>query len=80
MTAIAGGTFSANDIADDSIVTVPTGVTSYFLNSPSGVGGTVSGPGGIKSISRNSSITYTWTIPMNSTGAEVDYKITVRQF
>ena len=80
VTAIAGGTFSANDIADDSIVTVPTGVTSYFLNSPSGVGGTVSGPGGIMSISRNSSVTYTWTIAMNSAGAEVDYKITVRQF
>ena len=80
VTAIAGGTFSANDIADDSIVTVPTGVTSYFLNSPSGVGGTVSGPGGIMSISRNSSVIYTWTIAMNSSGAEVDYKITVRQF
>ena len=80
VTAIAGGTFSANDIADDSTVTVPTGVTSYFLNSPSGVGGTVSGPGGIRSISPNSSVTYTWTIAMNSAGPEVDYKITVRQF
>ena len=78
--AVAGGTFTANNITDDSTVTVPTGVTSYFLNSPSGEGGAVSGPGGIKSISSNSSVTYTWTIPMNSLGAEVDYKITVRQF
>ena len=44
------------------LVIVPTGVTSYFLNSPSGEGGTISGPGGIMSISRNSSVTYTWTI------------------
>ena len=77
---VAGGTFSATNIADDATVTVTSGVTSYLLISPNGEGGMVMGPGGIRSISRNSSITYTWTIPMNSLGAEVDYKITVRQF
>ena len=80
--AVAGtGTVTnGTNIADDATVTVPTGVTSYLLVSPSGEGGMVMGPGGIRSISRNSSVTYTWTIPMNSLGAEVDYKITVRQF
>ena len=79
---VAGGGTVPNgtNIPDDATVTVPTTATSYFLNSPSGVGGMVLGPGGIKSISRNSSVTWTWTIPTNSIGAEVDYKITVRQF
>ena len=80
VTGVAGGTFSANNIKDDSIVTVTAGVTSYFLASPSGEGGAISGPGGIKAIKSGDSVTYTWTIPMNSLGAEVDYKITVRQF
>ena len=81
--AVVGGSGTVEngtDIDDDATVTVPTTATSYFLNSPSGVGGMVLGPGGIKSISRNSSVTWTWTIPLNSIGAEVDYKITVRQF
>ena len=86
--AVAGtGTVTdGTDIDDDATVIVPTGVTSYFLSQPSGEGGIVTGagglppPGGIKSISRNSSVTYTWVIPKNDTGAEVDYKITVRQF
>ena len=80
VTAVAGGTFSANDISNGTTVTIPSGITSYFLNSPSGVGGTVSGPGGIRSISPGGSETFTWTIAANALGAEVTYTITVRQF
>ena len=80
VTAVAGGTFSANDISNGTTVTVTSGVTSYFLNAPSGVGGTVSGPGGIRSISPGSSETLTWTIAANALGGEVTYTITVRQF
>ena len=80
VTGVAGGTFSATDIDDDTTVTVTAGVTSYFLASPSGEGGMVMGPGGIKAIKSGDSEVWTWTIPMNSLGAEVDYKITVRQF
>ena len=86
--AVAGtGTIpNGTNIPDDATVTVPTGVTSYFLSQPSGEGGIVTGvgglppPGGIKSISRNSSVTWTWTILANGLGPSVDYKITVRQF
>ena len=80
VTAVAGGTFSANDISNGTTVTVTSGVTSYFLNAPSGVGGTISGPGGIRSISPGSSEILTWTIAANALGGEVTYTITVRQF
>ena len=77
--ALAGGTFSASAIADDSTVVVTRGVTSYFLSAPTGEGGTITGPSGIQALSPGS-VTHTWTIAMNSAGPEVDYKITVRQF
>ena len=77
---VAGGFFTANNVADGAILQVPRGVTSIFVTRPSGEGTIVGPASAIYSVSPGQDEPFDWSIPMNSAGPEVTYEINIRQF
>ena len=78
-----GGTNSINqNIASGATVTLPSGVTQFFINTPSGVGGTIT-----SSPATNTNVAsfggynqlFTWTIAANGNGPEATYTVRVQQ-